>query len=42
MIGFSYKVNKVLNISEHFEVVMMITVGKEKVEAENHEVTENL
>jgi putative NAD(P)H nitroreductase len=34
MIGFdSEEVKHVLNISEPYEVVMMITIGKEKVES---------
>ncbi|WP_028391207.1 nitroreductase family protein [Bacillus cihuensis] len=34
MIGFdSESVKQILNIDEHYEVVMMITIGKEKVES---------
>ena len=37
MIGFdSEEVKHVLNISEPYDVVMMITIGKEKWRAENH------
>ena len=37
MIGFdSEEVKHVLNISEPYDVVMMITIGKEKWRVENH------